>query len=139
MNDAKQTDVEPVSFDEARDRGETVRESGYHQPGKRPYCPCDLTTRKGAYKDVTVRVDEKEVHYFHQSPVVVQSGDTYRIDSHGYRPDRADSPQRYKSTRHRISDYLPAGYSIIQEDYTWYLSTPDGREEFVDGMTFTAE
>lgn len=116
------------SFGDATERGEIVEKSGYHQPGRgRVYCGCDLTTRKGAYRDVTVRVDGVTVHYYHQSPVVVTDGETWRIDNHGYKT---------ATTKERICRYLPAGYSVIQRDFEWFVTTPDGeRLPFKNGMT----
>jgi len=78
---------------------------------------------------VTVEYGGATVHFYHQSAVVVRDGRTLRLDSHGYRTS---------TTKKRINRHLPAGYSVVQRDYDWYLETPDGREEFRDGMTVHA-
>lgn len=120
-------------FSEATDRGTVTNQGSYHQPGGNrhtPHCGCEKTTRKGAYRDVTVELpDGRVVHFYHQSPVVVRDGDTYRLDSHGYRTS---------TTKERINRHTPPGYKVIQRDFEWYVTTPDGdRLEFRDGMTIT--
>jgi hypothetical protein len=118
------------SFDTATSAGEVLEKDGYHQPGSRRknQCGCSLTTDKGAYRDVTVEMpDGRTVHFYHQSPVAVEWRGAVRVDSCGYQTT---------TTKERINRHLPAGYSVIQRDFTWYLTKPDGsREEFRDGMT----
>lgn len=117
-------------FREATEKGTVEDKSGYHQPrsGQRiGYgCRCSLTTEKGAYRDVTVQFNGATVHFYHQSPVVIKKGRTYRLDSHGYKTS---------TTKERINRYIPGGYRVYQSDFEWYLSTPDGEREFQDGMT----
>jgi len=118
------------SFGTATSEGTVTDKSGYHQPGGRRRgvrgCGCTRTTDKGAYRDVTVDYGGATVHFYHQSAVVVKRGRTIRLDSHGYRTS---------TTKERINRHLPGGYRLYQEDYDWYLSTPDGDREFTDGMT----
>jgi len=132
------------SYSRARDRGEVVDKRGYHQPQNASYrqrCGCSLDTDKGAYRDVTVEMpDGRVVHFYHQSPVVVQQAGRYRLDSHGYRTS---------TTKERINRHLPRGIKVFQEDYEWYLkrydpSAPYGErdptiEEFTDGMEINPE
>lgn len=112
------------SFKKAKSKGTVVEKDGYHQCRQ---CYCSLTTRKGAYRDVTVQVDGMTIHFYHQNPVVVEYEDgTYRLSSCGYQT---------KTTKERINRYLPRGYYVKQEDFTWYLEKPnDDRVEFKDGM-----
>lgn len=121
------------AFGSATESGTVTEKDGYHQPGGRhgPRCGCELTTRNGAYRDTTVQMpDGRTVHFYHQSPVVVRDGATYRLDSHGYRT---------MTTKERINRHLPRGWKVIQRDFEWFLTTPDGeRREFADGMTITA-
>lgn len=132
------TQLEAYRFSDATERGEVVHESGYHQPQNSFHtyrCGCDLTTAKGAYRDVTVEMpDGITAHYYHQSAVVVTDGDRYRLDSHGYKERRGDSNPS-STTRERINRYLPSRYNVIQRDFEWYVKTPDGEcIEFEDGM-----
>lgn len=122
------------SFHMAVDSGTVVERDGYHQPDSRgPFrrprsCGCDLTTDKGAYRDVGVDLsDGRLVHFYHQSPVVVEYPDgRLRLSSCGHRTS---------TTKERINRHLPRGYFVRQEDFEWYLEGPGGRVEFFDGMT----
>lgn len=126
---------EPERFKTATEQGEVINKDGYHQPGNRgPFmrprgCGCTLTTDKGAYRDVSVSMpDGRKIHYYHQSPVVVEDtvSGVYRLSSCGYRT---------ATTKERINRYIPSGYFVRQEDFEWYLEKPDGsREPFHDGM-----
>ena len=135
-------DPEPERYSTARDRGDVVDQSGYHQPDdtRTPggySCGCSLDTDKGAYRDVSVRMpDGREIHYYHQTAVVVEAPDgRLRLSSGGYRTS---------TTKERINRYLPSGYSVRQEDFEWYLVSWDpeadfsdrerSREPFTDGM-----
>jgi len=139
------TDPIPVlSYSEAREEGTVRDKDGYHQPGTNRYhvgCGCSLDTDKGAYRDVTVETPDGLVLYFyHQSPVVVQLGGRYRLDSHGYRTS---------TTKQRINRHTPRGVKVFQEDYEWYLKQYDPSvslserdptiEEFTDGMHINPE
>lgn len=66
------------------------------------------------------------IHYYHQSPVVVEhpSGEI-TISSCGY-----DT----RTTKERINQYLPSSYRVYQEDYEWHLRTPEEDRKFEDGM-----
>lgn len=124
----------------ARTEGTVTHQDGYHQPGggvqsHTAHCGCSLDTGKGAYRDVTVELGGVTIHYYHQSPIVVESDGAYRLDSHGYRTS---------TTKERLNRYLPRGYKVIQRDYEWYVESwdPDApydereptREPFEDGM-----
>jgi hypothetical protein len=128
-------------YHDARDRGEVVEQSGYHQPqGRRRSlgggCRCDLDTDKGAYRDVTVRLPNGRVaHFYHQSPVVVHRADMYHLSSHGHKTS---------TTKERINRYIPSGYCLFQRDFEWYLRPPeadsrtdDSVMDFSDRMTIT--
>lgn len=120
----------PLRFAAAKERGTVIEKSGYHQPDGRRFqsrtCGCRKTTDKGAYRDVIVDMDGWTVYFYHQSPVVVEDGGTYRLDSHGYKTS---------TTKERLNRWTPSGYFVRQEDFVWYLETPNGRREFNDGMT----
>lgn len=114
------------TFIETVEKGEIIKKSGYHQPGGRGGCTtCKRTTEKGAYRDVSVSLSGSTVHFYHQSPVVIEYSDFYQLDSCGYRTS---------TTKERINRHIPFGYKVIQQDYEWYLETPDGRTDFSDGM-----
>lgn len=118
------------SFNKATSEGEVKEKDGYHKPNnqRRPdfNCGCSKTTKKGAYRDVVVEYKDLTIYYYHQSPVVVKSveGDL-SISSCGYKTS---------TTKQRINQYLPKGFRVYQEDFDWYLSTPDGEKDFEDGM-----
>lgn len=123
----------PPRFTEAKANGELLNKDGYHQPGGNrfmPDCGCKKTTKKGAYRDVSIRLEDTIVHYYHQSPIVVQNGDVYRLSSCGWKTS---------TTKERINRYLPSGYFVRQRDFEWYLETPEETLDFKDGMEIKAE
>jgi hypothetical protein len=115
------------NFQEAMENGEIIEKDGYHQPQNahfRSRCPCKLTTDKGAYRDVTVKMpDGRIVHFYHQSPIAVEKDGKVMLDNHGYKTS---------STKERINRYSP--YRIIQRDFDWYVRKDGERIEFRNGM-----
>ena len=111
-------------FKTAKEKGCIVNKDGYHQCKN---CYCELTTRKGAYRDITIELDGKELHYYHLNLIVIKDLDnSYELDSCGYRT---------KTTKERINRYIPSGFRVYQKDFTWYVSKPNGKvAEFKDGM-----
>jgi hypothetical protein len=111
-------------FKTAKEKGTVINKDGYHQCRN---CFCELTTRKGAYRDITIELDGKELNYYHQNLVVVKNEDnSYILDSCGYMT---------KTTKERINRYIPSGFRVYQEDFTWYIQKPNGKvQEFKDGM-----
>jgi hypothetical protein len=111
-----------ISFDEATRVGTVLDRSGYHQPhGNRHTarrCGCELTTSRGAYRDVEVDMGTVTLHYYHQSLVAAWSQDTIMVRDAGYQT---------ATTKRRINSRLPTGYRVIQRDCDWYVETPDGR------------
>lgn len=128
MATAKQKPDLPGFFD-AVENGEITERSGYHKvPQNRRFgksCDCKKMTDKGAYRDVSVMLEDLVIHYYHQHPIVVKWGNFIRVSSCGWKTS---------TTKERINRYLPGGYRLYQEDYEWYLSTPNGVREFSDGM-----
>ena len=129
-----------IGFGQVPDFGLALREGvvtnqeSYHKPQRprstwdsRPSCECVKTTPKGAYRDVTIEVFDMTIHFYHQSPVVVERDDgQVRLSSCGYRTS---------TTKERINRYIPRGYRVYQEDFEWFLSQPSGPDiPFVDGM-----
>lgn len=133
MTDVTSKQYHNYRFSDTVERGECVYRDGYHQPGGsiQPFsmCGCSLTTEKGAYRDVSVRIDGLVVHFYHQSAVVIEDGDTYILDSHGYRT---------MTTKQRMSRHLPPGYIVRQRDFEWFVHTPEGVRDFEDGMVIEA-
>lgn len=124
-----------MGFDEARKTGEIVDKSGYHQPDTgrtmMQSCGCEKTTEKGAYRDVTVEFgDGSRIHFYHQTPVVVEFDGHYKLNSGGYQTS---------TTKERINRHIPSGYYVRQRDFVWYLETPEGEVEFEDSMTFEVQ
>lgn len=117
------------SFTKAKENGETINKSGYHKPGSQgmhmPNCGCKKTTEKGAYRDETVRMDDYTIHFYHQSPVVVEQGNFYRLDSCGWQTS---------TTKERINRYLPPGIRVYQEDFDWFVKIDGQVSDFEDGM-----
>lgn len=127
--------MEVPGFKEAVERGELVGKGGYHNPDtvsnpRWDKCGCEKTTRNGAYRDVTVEMDDGMVlHFYHQSPIVVEKGDTVRLSSCGWETS---------TTKERINRYVPSGYRVYQEDHDWYISRRDGDTmDFYDGVEIT--
>jgi hypothetical protein len=116
-------------FHEVCDTGKVVHRGGWHKPGQYPRrlpdCGCTKTTDKGAYRDVVVEYESATVYYYHQSAVVIEYPDCYRVSSCGWQTS---------TTKERISRHLPTGYRVRQIDFDWYLETPDERREFHDAM-----
>lgn len=117
-------------YSTAVEEGEVTHRAGHHHPEQNkdnhmPCCGCDLTTRNGAYRDVSVSLGDRTIHYYHQSPVVVEGPEGVLVDSCGWKT---------KSTKERINRYLPSGMRLIQRDGDWFLNTPTERTEFTDGM-----
>lgn len=110
--------MDKISFAEAQKKGELVDKSGYHQPqnhSRHMNCGCELTTGKGAYRDMTFKMPSGEiVHFYHQSPVVIEQNGKYRLDNCRYHT---------KSTKERINRYLPSGFKLIQRDFDWYIKS----------------
>lgn len=132
-----QTQIAAPRFEKAKEKGEVLRKAGYHQPGIERHtrsCGCSLTTEKGAYRDVSVEMPDGTVaHYYHQSPVVVVSEDgrRARVDSCGWKTS---------TTKERITSHLPPGWRVRQEDFEWYVITPDGEVlDFEDGMVLNID
>lgn len=113
-------------FSEAKNKGEIIEKESYHKPEK-SRCGCSKTTKKGAYRDVSIKMASgKIIHYYHQHPVVVEHEDgSITVSNCGHSTS---------TTKERINSYLPRGYSVYQEDFDWYLSTPEGDREFEQGM-----
>jgi len=125
----QKTKIQTVRFGIAKEQGTVRNKEGYHQPQEmrfRRSCGCKKTTSKGAYRDVSVEMpDSRIIHFYHQSPVVVEQSGSYRISSCGYQTS---------TTKERINRYIPYPYKVIQRDFNWYLETPEGRKDFKDGM-----
>lgn len=132
--------MELISFDKAISEGEVINKEGYHKPDEYPFhmqsCGCKKTTPKGAYRDMSVEMDNGTiVHFYHQTPVVVEQNGTFKVNNGGYETS---------STKERINRYLPSGFKVIQRDFVWYLETYDPslpfnerekeRMEFENGM-----
>lgn len=133
-NDSTETETFTASTPElprladAKERGEVLEKSGYHQPrsgrvGGFRGCGCRLTTESGAYRDVSVKLpDGRVVHYYHQTAVVVKKPDGgYRLRTDGYRTS---------TTKKRINEHTPDSVTVYQADYEWFLDSPaaDGAE-----------
>jgi len=142
MSDSAQSDsgghrpdsVDIPTFRDACDSGTVVHRGGWHKPGKcsrrLPGCGCTKTTDKGAYRDMTVDLGDRVIHYYHQSPVVIEYPDCYRVSDCGWQTS---------TTKERINRHLPTGYYVRQIDFEWYLDTPNGRQAFQRPMYIPRE
>lgn len=126
-------------FGDATSEGRVVERDGWHSlderrslHGHHPGCGCRKTTDKGAYRDVSVEMpDGRVIHYYHQSPVVVELPDgRLRLSSCGYRT---------ATTKERINRHLPSGYFVRQRDFEWYLEMGNYTVDFEDGMVVDLE
>jgi len=112
-----------IRFKTAKENGTVKEKSGYHQCRN---CFCELTTRKGAYRDITIELDGKELYFYHQNLIVIKKGKEYMLDSCGYKT---------KTTKERINRYIPSGFKVYQEDFEWYIQKPNGKvDKFKDNM-----
>lgn len=115
--------MEKITFNKAREKGELLNKGGYHQPGSNQYmanCNCQLTTDKGAYKDMSFRMpDNTVVHFYHQSPVAIEKDGKIRLDNCGWKTN---------STKERINRYSPI--RVFQEDFDWYVKIDGEKVEF---------
>lgn len=70
-----------------------------------------------------------DVHVdFHGYTIVEYHPGSMRLSSHGYRT---------YTTKERINWFLPEHYGLWQESHEWFVSTPDGKIPFEDGMTIS--
>lgn len=116
-----------ISFEKATQEGEIINKEGYHKPNGSPYlapCGCKKTTPKGAYRDVSVEMDNGTiVHFYHQTPVVVKQNGKYKLNNGGYKTS---------TTKERINRYLPSGFKLIQRDFEWYLESWNSDTDYKD-------
>lgn len=118
------------SFKQAKNKAQQLETDSYHKPSN-SRCGCNKTTGNGAYRDVMAQMDSITVFFYHQSPVVVAHEDgTIRLDSCGYRT---------RTTKQRINNHMPKGYSLRQRQGDWIVDTPRGEKQFEDGMHITAK
>lgn len=145
--------IDAPDFAHAAEVGEVLEKGGYHQPASRGAvdCGCALTTAKGAYRYVTVRMpDGRTVYYYHQTPVVTEANGSLRLESAGWltrttkreindhtpRGVRVDGPCRMRR-RVETDGWGPGRYEI-REGGPWTVTLPDGSErDFEDGMVIT--
>jgi hypothetical protein len=105
--------------------GRVIDKDGYHKPNKGYHkCSCELETEKGAYRDVIVEAFGTTIVYLHQHPIVLKDESVVELYSRGYETT---------TTKQRLNEHTPSGYKVIQRDFDWYVSTPDGRDEFEEG------
>ena len=110
-------------FNTAKEKGTVIEKDGYHQCRN---CSCKLTTRKGAYRDITILLEGNKYHFYHQNLIVKELSDKFVIDSCGFKT---------KTTKERINRYIPSGYKVFQEDFKWYIKTPSiDKQKFKDDM-----
>ena len=116
-----------ISFKEAMEKGKLIKQNGYHQPQNAHYssrCPCDLTTDKGAYRDMTFEMPNGAlVHFYHQSPIAIEQNGKIRLDNCGYETS---------TTKERINRYSP--FRVFQKDFIWYIDINGEKKEFKNGM-----
>lgn len=119
--------MQKVSYHEARQNGELIHKESYHQPDKSrlgPFCGCKLTTKKGAYRDETYKMPNGlTVHFYHQSPIVIESETQIRLDNCGYQT---------MTTKERINRYCP--FRVFQENFKWYVNYKGETIPFENGM-----
>lgn len=117
--------IDVTDYSSIVELGNVIEKSGYHQPSKGHHtCSCDFETKNGAYRDVVVEAFDTTIVYLHQNPIVLKGESVVELYSRGYET---------KTTKQRLNEHTPSGYKVIQRDYEWYVSTPDGRDEFEEG------
>lgn len=120
---------ETVSFAKALENGKVIDRGGYHQPDNYgPYqrhCGCKNVTDKGAYRDMTIKLGNTTLYYYHQNLVVAEANGIYYVSNAGYETS---------TTKERINRYLPNSYYVRQIDFEWYLETDENQIPFENGM-----
>ncbi len=131
----KGVDVKDVyGYSDVREKGELIDKDGWHNPSAptigrgNTKCNCMRTTNKGAYRYEDYKLpDGTIVHYYHQSPVVVEVEEGYIVSSCGYRTS---------TTKAVIDSNIP--FRLYQDDYVWYLDDGEGEPvRFYDGMVIS--
>lgn len=120
--------LEGYPFRRVTTQGEVIYKDGWHNPlqGRRRFsCGCNLTTPNGAYRDTIVRLDDCEVYYLHQNPIVVKKGEVIQFDTCEYKS---------KTTKRRMNRW--SMHTVFQKDFNWYLREYNSEEvvSFRDGI-----
>lgn len=68
--------------------------------------------------------------YLHSNLVAKLSADTTFV---------TDARWRTETTKDRINRFLPKGYHVFQRDWSWYVSTPGGVEDWGGNYTVNME
>jgi len=125
---------ELVNMAERRDDGTIKERESHHRPLKSG-CGCTPADGNvGTYRDVKVKIGDKVIRFYHQSPVVIADyGEgVMRLDSCGYQT---------RTTKKRINwELQKAGKRVTQTGYDWYVKDIVGAElrQFEDGMEIRA-
>lgn len=128
MTNAEDIEVFETDFHEVVDNGNVVEKDSYHQPDERNmnHCGCDLTTSKGAYRDVIVEYDDITYYFYHQTPVVLQVMENkYVLNNGGYKT---------KSTRKRINQRTPSNVDISKSGGRWFVKIGKHNYRYINGM-----
>jgi len=106
-----------------------IQRTNWHYP---QICDCELETRKGAYRDTILEIKQEDgsivvLYYYHQHCIMAEYSDRVVLDSCGW--------MTY-TTKERLRLYLPARYSIYQENRVWKIYDRGTGEtiEFFDGL-----
>ncbi len=85
-------------------------------------------SRKLANNTYVERIDDESIGVrLHRTYVVIYKvGGDIILNSGGWHS---------VTTKQRINQLLPEGFGLYSKRYEWFLSTPEGEEEFFDGMT----
>jgi len=105
-----------------------------HKPWQ---CTCVVPEgRKTTPRDETFvdNIAHITIYYYHQHCIVFEQKfkdcTEYVLDSCGFHTS---------TTKDRLNNYLPQGYSLSQQNHKWLLSTPHGTIDFYDGMRVHVE
>lgn len=72
-----------------------------------------------------VRVDGETIGQLYNTVIFKTRGDSIILDSGGWYTAH---------TKKCMNRLLPDGYHVYQENFVWYITTPQGVMEFKDGM-----
>lgn len=120
---------EEFPFDYVYNNGNVIERSGWHNLGSQyNRCDCDPLDNlsNASYRDLIIKFKGKRIRYYHQHAIAIRDNDELIVSSCGWHTP---------TTKERINRELPAGITLYQKDWEWYLKDADGIQvDFVDGI-----
>ena len=113
-----------IAYSDMRTRpnAKLLEKKGYHQGD---LCYCENTTRRGSYRDEVYYYDGKTYYYYHQNLIMIKEGNIRVMSNCGWATP---------TTKKRLNEYLPYEYYIYQENFEWFIKTPEKTIPFYNDM-----